>query len=490
MMRLGLCAAVLTQAVIAATLEVRVTGGDGRPAWARFEIHAPDGGMRQPGGVIRSGPPGAERRSPYLGSFVAKGGFEINVSPGRYRVVVERGLEYERIVHTTEVKERETVTLQPRRWANMRARGWWSGDLHVHRPMDDVPALLEAEDLNFGAVFTMWNRTDLWSGKQYPATDLVRRISDTHWMTVGNAEDERGGGAWMLHQLARPLGLETFIPAGVRTNEVWTPAGIEHVRRAREQKSGAMFPWFDLEKPIWWETPVMMALETPDSIGMAHNHLNQYGVLDNEAWGRPRDTAKFPGPRGMLDYTLSLLYRYWNLGFRVPPSAGAASGVLPNPVGYNRVYVKIDGAFSVDKWYQGLREGRSFITNGPLLEWDLRAAGGSIEGSVRTLAREPVEGCELVASGVVVHRMGAAGRFKVPAGDHRWAALRCFLRTRETPRFAHTPPLFLEGKRDVSADGRYFVDWIDELIARPAAVGDGGLRELYGKAKARYQEIR
>ena len=43
------------------------------------------------------------------------------------------------------------------------------------------------------------------------------------------------------------------------------------------------------------------------------------------------------------------------------------SGVAPNPVGYNRVYVNVNGEFSYDAWWENLREGRVFITNGPLL---------------------------------------------------------------------------------------------------------------------------
>jgi hypothetical protein len=32
-------------------------------------------------------------------------------------------------------------------------------------------------------------------------------------------------------------------------------------------------------------------------------------------------------------------------------------------------------------------------------------------------------------------------------------------------QFAHTSPIYLPGTWDASADARYFVDWIDELIA-------------------------
>jgi hypothetical protein len=36
-------------------------------------------------------------------------------------------------------------------------------------------------------------------------------------------------------------------------------------------------------------------------------------------------------------------------------------------LGYNRVYVKLDGPFSYDSWFQASKAGRSFGTNGPML---------------------------------------------------------------------------------------------------------------------------
>src|SRR5439155_9501505 len=53
-------------------------------------------------------------------------------------------------------------------------------------------------------------------------------------------------------------------------------------------------------------------------------------------------------------------------GLRLPPSAGSASGVLPNPVGYDRVYVHLDGELSYERWWEALRAGRVFVSNGPL----------------------------------------------------------------------------------------------------------------------------
>ena len=84
-----------------------------------------------------------------------------------------------------------------------------------------------------------------------------------------------------------------------------------------------------------------------------------------------------------------LSHRKLNCGLRVPPSAGSASGVLPNPVGYNRAYVYVGRDMTYDRWCQGLKAGRSFVTNGPLL---LVRANEQLPGHVFTAS----EGAKVV----------------------------------------------------------------------------------------------
>jgi hypothetical protein len=248
----------------------------------------------------------------------------------------------------------------------MNERGWWSADFHVHRPSEDAAKLILAEDLNLGVVFTMWNKQDLWQDKEFPTQQEI--IAEPNQLiTVLNAEEERGGGAWMFHGLRRKLDLAV--------DGRWVPLGLKFIQDAKAQRYYPRgFPWFDSEKPFWWEVPVVMALSPPDSFGVLHNHFNQYGINDSEAWGRPRDSEKYPGPEGFVEASLDLYYRYLNLGFRIPPSAGSASGVLPNPVGYNRIYVQMDRPFSVQSWYDAYRDNNSFVTNGPMLFFEAAAA--------------------------------------------------------------------------------------------------------------------
>jgi hypothetical protein len=44
------------------------------------------------------------------------------------------------------------------RWIDMAARGWYSGDTHVHRSLDELPNVMRAEDLNVAFPLTYWVR--------------------------------------------------------------------------------------------------------------------------------------------------------------------------------------------------------------------------------------------------------------------------------------------------------------------------------------------
>src|SRR3712207_9493398 len=66
------------------------------------------------------------------------------------------------------------------------------------------------------------------------------------------------------------------------------------------------------------------------------SHMCRDRMFESEAWGKPRLVERLPAPRGNGFWTQEIYYHLLNAGLRLPPSAGSASGVLPNPVGYNR----------------------------------------------------------------------------------------------------------------------------------------------------------
>jgi hypothetical protein len=276
-----LALALIAVAAGAAQLKIQVTDESGKPVWTRLEVHGPDGRMHQPQAApaafaalaeaaasmtglnrehhvqrrdaIRSGRETDPKVTAYPGSFVVNGECRFDLPPGQYRIVAEHGLEYPRIERSVTLSESgASVPIAMKAWIRMNDRGWYSADFHVHRPLDDVPALAQAEGVNLNVVFTMWNRRNLWADRRLP-DQVVRTVSPRHLLTVMNAEDERAGGAWMFHQIPEPLGLEKVVPEGQPTTASWSPPGLEFIRRVREwRKSGTLLPWFDSEKTIWW----------------------------------------------------------------------------------------------------------------------------------------------------------------------------------------------------------------------------------------------
>jgi hypothetical protein len=207
------------------------------------------------------------------------------------------------------------------------------------------------------------------------------------------------------------------------------------------------------------------------------------GVLDNEAWGKPRDKERFAGPHGNGLWTQEIYYHLLNCGLRIPPSAGSASGVLPNPIGYNRVYVQVNGDLTWEQWWSGLRAGRSFVSNGPLLRCKANGqlpghvfrSGGkpvAISLEVTVTTRDPKGMIEVIQNGTVVRSLPyfgtnsnhTLGPMEFP--EPGWFLVRVVADVPHTFRFASTAPFYVEftGKADrVSRkSAEFFLDWVQQ----------------------------
>ncbi|HXX94730.1 MAG TPA: CehA/McbA family metallohydrolase [Planctomycetota bacterium] len=402
--------------------------------------------------------------------FVCDGSAQIEASPGRYRLEVERGPEHSAYAEDLGVEAARVTTRDVRlkRLVDLAADGWWSGELHVHRPLADVELLMRAEDLAVAPVITWWNARSLWDGQEIPA-ERRKRFDARRFFDLMGGEDEREGGALMYFGLPRPL--------DIRQAGREYPSPVTYLREARKTPGVHV----DVEKPFWWDVPVWLATGQVDTMGIAVNHFCRSLMHENEAWGKPRPVERLKPPLGVGYWVQEIYYHALNCGLRIAPSAGSASGVLPNPVGYNRAYVHLEGEPSYEKWMEGLRAGRSFVTNGPLLRVK---ANGQLPGHVFTgekqvtveLAaqldgREPVESFEIIRDG----RLERSVAVKDPLGrleftTSGWFLVRSIAPHPKTFRFASTAPFYVEvgpAKHRISrASAKFFVDWIDERITR------------------------
>jgi hypothetical protein len=196
--------------------------------------------------------------------------------------------------------------------------------------------------------------------------------------------------------------------------------------------------------------------------------------------------------------TAQVWYQLLNLGFHLPAAGGtdamANYASLRGPVGMNRTYVQVpDAKPEMSSWLAGLKAGRSFATNGPLLGFSVGGAAigdtlklpssKSVRFSARLASIVPVEHLEVVCNGKVVKALLKApkdsGRFEGEASvkESGWCVLRAASDAARYPVldnyvYATTSPVYLEvgGKKARSpADARYFVAWIDRMIESTSA---------------------
>jgi hypothetical protein len=409
--------------------------------------------------------------------FVCRGEVALDLSPGKYTIEIDHGPEYSLFTDSFTLTANQTKKLRVelKRLANMPAKGWWPGDMHVHRRLEDIELLMRAEELHIAPVITWWNKQNLWARSPLPQEPLVRFDGNRFYHKLAG-EDEREGGALLYFHLKRPLAITEA------TREF--PSPLVFAQDARKHKG----VWIDAEKPFWWDVPVWVAAGQVDSIGLANNHMCRDRMYESEAWGKPRVLDRYPAPRGNGYWTQDIYYRLLNCGLRIPPSAGSASGVLPNPVGYNRVYVHTGKELTWAKWWDGLRAGRSFVTNGPML---LVTANGKMPGHVFTAGakeavklelecelqtRDTIRFVEIIRDGEVEKRVSipqfarTGSLATLTFRTSGWFLVRAVVDNPRTFRFASTAPFYVEvgdAKRRVSKSAvKFFLEWVKERAAR------------------------
>jgi len=416
-------------------------------------------------------------------NFSCDGRFEVELPTGKATVRVGRGLEYKPLVRTVEISSGETreEKFLVERWVNMAEKGWYSGDLHGHRDLEQMKILVLAEDVNVGSVITRHNQSDYWRGKKIP-DDYLITLDGTHVISQFDEEVEYLGkntlGALIFIGMKKPIVISDSNPA--------YPTLAQYADKCHETGG-----FVDAEKPIWYGVAVSAALGQIDSIGIVNNHFHPHSVLHCVGrWGEIVPEKGFEGNDGLALWCMELYYRLLNCGFRIPVSAGTASGIMPSPVGYSRVYVKVPGEFSYENWVKGLKAGRSFATNGPILSLKvdghdigdvikLKKPGRSltIEATAESLSR--LAYLEVMAFGKTIARVEASSGLRtlnlktsLTCSESTWIVARAFERNPQTARFAHTSPVYIEvaGKPVLSSKAAaYYKANMDRIIAFTSA---------------------
>lgn len=433
-----------------------------------------------------------------------------NLAAGSYEVTVERGREFfpeTRRIELADGEKRPIETIALRRWVNMAEQGWFSGETHLHRTLSELPVVLLAEDLNVAMPLTYWVTKAFTPPSQGNKNqdgeipDRLMMVDATHVIWPRNTEYEIFTVGEKQHTLGALFVLNHKSVLGRGVPE-WKPI----VEQARDEDA-----LFDMDKNDWPFGMTLPRISGATLYELANNHMWRTEFAFTK-WNTPAPAFLQPPSGGMggdeldwLHYTLGQFYVLLDAGFPLVPTAGTASGVHPVPAGFSRVYVKCEGRFSYDEWLKGLREGRSFVTTGPMLfaECNGRPPGatfgaGTAKLTATILSEYPLKSVELVAQNLAVTSLTpkssrtaeGACRSEIsidaPIMVGGWLCLRCL---EERPdgrfRFAHTAPWRFEvaGRplRPTRQERDYLVERIRSEIARSTGV-------LPESALAEYQE--
>ena len=283
--------------------------------------------------------------------FYLDGTGAMDLPAGHYRLRAFRGIEVSVASREVEVVAgQETgLEIELERWADLAAEGWWSVDDHVHitrrTPEDDesIAAWMRAEDLRIANLLQM---------------GTVDQVSVTPQHDFGDAGTVRRGDTLLL-------------------------AGQEHPRThflGHTITLGADALVDRRDTYIVYETTFREGLRLGGLPGYAH-----FGI------GPARTGLTLDAPRGLV-FFLEVLqfdfawYRDWyallDLGLRIAPTAGTdfPCGLFAGVPGRERFYVKLDAPPTRASLVAGVRAGRTFVTNGPLLE--LRVGDAGIGGEI------------------------------------------------------------------------------------------------------------
>lgn len=511
----------------AVALKGRVVDAEtGKPLAHRIYIRSEDGKWYFPesaspdGSAIAYKKQRGNRGSVEMHTTLSAHPFTVELPQGEYTVTIERGKEYLPVTRSVTVgDEPVNLGIKLNRWIDMARLGWYSGDTHVHRTLEELPNVQLAEDLNVSFPLLYW----VTKGFEPPGTGdkttgekiqpRLISIDDTHVIYPLNTEYE----IFTVNGKRHTLGA-FFVLNHKSVFTEGTPP-VTPIAAKSKQQGGLL----ELDKHNWPWSMMLVPVMGIDLFELSNNHVwrtefafTRFSEAPPAYMNVETDSHGFT-ERGWLEYGFQNYYTLLNCGFRLRPTAGTASGVHPVPLGFSRVYVKLDGDFDYDAWMKGLDKGRSFVTTGPMLFVKVdnsepghifQQSGGaktySISGTAQSV--HPLASIEIVVNGRIARTVKVKNR-KLPSGAYSckidesidvatssWIAVRCFeQRPDGRCRFAHTGPFHVEveGKplvpRKVEID--FLVDRMQKQIERNKGVLPEESLNEYRKALTIYQRI-
>ncbi len=352
--------ALLFRCVPAVEVELEVLDHDGRPTIGWFLVRD---------ALDRVYPCPSRRLAPdfFFHDQIYRGsGESVRLPPGTYAFEYGRGPEYRVLERTITVPDapshRESFTLE--RWIHVAKEGWRSGDHHVHaagcahyespaqgvRP-EDMMRHIVGEDLNVGCVLS-WG--PCWYFQKQFFTGKVHESSTEDYVMRYDVEVSGFPSSHAGHLVLLRLKEDDY--PGTQRIDDWPSYDLPILQWGKSQ--GAVTGFSHSGFGLQVKSLELPTLEMPpfDGIGaneyivdVAHDAVDFISAVDTPA-----------------QWELNIWYHTLNCGFRCRLSGETDFPcIYGERVGLGRVYVKMpEGRLDFEKWVEGLRDGRSYVSDG------------------------------------------------------------------------------------------------------------------------------
>lgn len=454
----------VTGAVISAALLsgcfIACTAGDQPPDARSLTIRLVDAETQDPvSGVVRitRKADGARIKIPQLiqrenGWYTTQPVSTITVPATDVTIEAVRGLQTETATVEVDLARESDVTLQLRRFYNASQRGWRNANTHLHimkrsrkdaeRYLREVPDSDGLELVFLSHLRRIPDETTYISNQIVEESlpgDALRKLSTKDVVFAPGEEHRhnfgRGGegfGHVMLLNITKLIRPVSIGPGIMRSGSDSRP--LQHgIRDARSD--GATVVW-------------------------CHN-ANGFEDIPNWMSGTLHAQNIFDG--GNRGSYQDSFYRYLNLGMQIPFSTGTDWFIDD----FSRVYAPLQESLTAKSWLKQLREGKTFITNGPLLEFEVDGHGvghvlrleesRTVKVVAKAVGRSDFQSIELIRNGDVIGRAVSrknAGHYEATLHEQLhidepcWLAIRTPVENRKNlfgkPIYAHSSPVYFE----------------------------------------------
>ena len=422
--------------------------------------------------------------------FYADDTFTVSVPRGVTHFYFSAGLESIPSHIKVDIQSDTTLPVPINRWIDMRDRGWYGGDSHVHLhtggplavTVKDALVAARAEGLHYSNLCVSNNVGDdirdasLITGKPHPLSTA------SHLLVFGEEMRSSIYGHMQFFGI-RELVTPQYTGFLDTPNHHDYPAN--YTMAAEAVRQGGIVTY---GHPMFKDQPLPFGDDLTADNGAARE-------LPIDAILGVAHAVDLMSYNSDEDRSAELWYRLLNCGLKLAACVGtdALLDRSTDPLGGSRVYVQVDGPLTMNKWLTGLKQGRSLVTNGPIPQLTIDGQGPgetcqlteqkTVRAHVSVESYTAFDRVDLIVNGEVVHTHKSPpnaqangyrlSRYHVdlPITRSSWVAVRVrgpdHPAIFDGPAWAHTSPVYLSLQQQPIVhreDAAYFVDWIGRLL--------------------------